>query len=447
MRSLSEFFRPTREMGAVLRNITWLLYERMFRALLALTIGVWLARYLGPELFGTLNFALAIVSLLAVLAGLGLQGVVVRELVRGTQEETLEILGTALMLRFLAGLLSYALLVAVIYAMNPEDQITRVLTLLIGVTLVFKACEVSADWFEAQVLSKYIVIAQNGVLLVFGAIKALAIWKGATLQTLGWIFAFEAISISLSMLWMMSLRGPGVTALKMSSHRVMQLLSDSWPLMLSGIAVIIYMRIDQVMLGWMVDQQSVGVYSAALKLCEAWYMLPTLIVASVFPAILRSRGEPNYDSRVQMLYDGLFVLTFSISVLIWLASDWLIAILFGEPYASSSTIVKIYIWNTCLVALGTARGKWLIAENLQNKGVLFIALSMVVNVLMNAMLIPSYGGAGAAWATIASTLVATLIGPALIPQTRKSSVMLLRSMNFWRLFVVYFPAARRLLLG
>lgn len=443
MRSLGESIQRRQGLGAILRNIAWLLYERAFRAVLGLVVGVWLARYLGPERFGMLSFAQAVVALFAVLAGLGLQGVVVRDIVRSSQSGVLETLGTALVLRLVAGLLTYGLLALAVFTADPEATVTRLLTLIIGLTLLFKAGEVSADWFEAQVLSKYIVWAQNAVVLVFAALKALAILKHASVEVFAWLLAAEALCISLAMLTMLAYRGTGLRELGFTMRRAQQLLAASWPLMLSAFAVIIYMRIDQVMLGWLTGQASVGVYSAALKVCEAWYMLPVLIVASFFPSILQSRERSGaeYESRLQRLYDGLFVLTLGISLPIWLISDELMHFLFGAPYAGAASIVDIYIWNTCLVALGTARGKWLLAEDLQQYGVVFIVLSMIINVVANALLIPGFGGVGAAWATIMSTLVATVIGPALMSKTRKSSTMLLNSMNPWRLVRIYGPMA------
>lgn len=425
----------------------WLFYERAFRGVLGLVVGVWVARYLGPELFGVLSFAQAMVALFAALAGLGLQGVVVRDIVRSTPGEVLEILGTAFCLRFLAGLFVYSLLVAVLFAANPEGTVTRTLTIIVGLTLFLRVGEVSADWFEAHVRSKYIVWAQNGVVTVFALLKAMAILRQATVVTFAWLIAFEAMFLSLGMLAMLSQKGAGLSGLRYSTARARELLAASWPLMLSGFAVIIYMRIDQVMLGWLNGPSTVGVYSAALRVCEAWYMLPSVIAASFFPAILRSRerGGPEYEARLQGLYDGLFVLTICISLPIWLVSEPLMNLLFGSPYAAASGIVDIYIWNTCLVALGVARGKWLLAENLQHYGVVFIVLSMVVNVIANALLIPYFGGIGAAWATIMSTVVATVVGPALMPATRKSASMLIDAMNPLRLVRIYTPMALKFL--
>ena len=93
--------------------------------------------------------------------------------------------------------------------------------------------------------------------------------------------------------------------------------------------------------------------------------------------------------------------------------------------------LTIQIWAMVFASLGVARGKWLLVENLQHIGFLYIIAAMVVNVMANLMLIPLLGGEGAALATLLAQIVAVILAPAMFKQTRISSRMIVRALLPW----------------
>ena len=169
------------------------------------------------------------------------------------------------------------------------------------------------------------------------------------------------------MLVMLGLRGPGFKRLNVSFNRMKTLLADSWPLLLSGIAILIYMKIDQIMLGQMIGDEAVGIYSAAVRVSEVWYFVPMAIVASVFPAILetKKRSEKLYYDRLQRLYDLMVWLAFFVALPMSFLSTTIVTILFGDTYKQAGTILSIHIWASVFVFLGVASGKWFLTENRQ----------------------------------------------------------------------------------
>jgi len=269
-----------------------------------LVLGVWIARYLGPEQFGLFNFSTAFIGLFGAIAGLGLKDIVVRDIVRdpGSKEETL---GTAAVLQFIGGLIAYGLILGTIFWLRPDDTLVKALVAILGSMMLFKASEVGVYWFESQVLSKYAVLAQNGSFLVFAAIKIGLILNNAPLTAFAWATMAEALMVALLLGVLLGLRGPRLHHLRITLERAKSLLKDSWPLMLSGIAIVIYMKIDQIMLGQIVGDEAVGIYSAAVRVSEVWYFVPVMIAASVFPAILeaKKRSEAQYYQRLQRLFD------------------------------------------------------------------------------------------------------------------------------------------------
>ncbi|MBU2569374.1 MAG: flippase [Gammaproteobacteria bacterium] len=430
----------------IIDNIGWLFFDKILRMGVGVFVGVWIARYLGPKQFGLLNFATAFVGLFSAISVLGLQSIVVRDLVRDPQCRD-ETLGTAAVLQFVGGLLAYGFIIAAIFWMRADDQLSKTLVAILGATMLFKASDVAMYWFESQVQSKYTVWVQNGVFLIFTGINVALIMNNAPLIAFAWVMTTQALIVALSLLIVLGLRGPGLRLLQARMSRAKSLLADSWPLFLSSIAVMIYMKIDQIMLGQMIGDEAVGIYSAAVRISEVWYFVPMSIVGSVFPAILeaKKRSEVQYIQRLQRLYDFVVAITATCAIPLWILSDLIILFLFGDAYSDSAQILSIYIWNAVLVAMGTARGKWLITENLQKLGFLYIGVSMLVNVTGNFLLIPQYGGSGAAWATLFSTLTATLIAPGFFKKTRISSLMLLRSLSPIHWYASYFNDLTRIL--
>lgn len=402
---------------------------------MGLVVGVWVARYLGPEQFGLINFAVAFVGLFGVIATLGLNGIVVRDLVKDPGSANLT-LGTAALLQFLGGLVAFGMVVWVIDLARPDDSLTRLVVVIIGSVMLFKATDIATYWFEANVQSKYVVWAQNSVFLTFAAAKVSLILVNAPLIAFVWATFAEALISSLIVLVMFERKGLGLAKLRMRFGRAHELLKDSWPLILAGLAVTIYMTIDQIMLGQMLGDEAVGIYSAAVRVSEVWYFIPMSIVASVFPAIIaaKKQSEALYNQRLQQLYDLMVILSLVIAIPMTFLSDWLIGFLFGSAYQQAGAVLAIHIWASVFVFLGVASAKWFIVEDLQMLSLQRTALGAIVNVALNFFLIPMFGIIGAAWATVVSYSIAGLFYDLLQIQTRRMFSMKLKSLTLTRIF-------------
>jgi len=241
----------------ILNNITWLFFDKFIRLGVGLLVGVWIARYLGPEQFGLLSYALAFVALFSAVANLGLNAIVVRDLVQDSAS-TDTTMGTSFLLSVFGGLLAFCLsLLAISYA-RPDDELAKFIVVLLSLLMVFKATDVVRYWFESQVQSKYVVWMENGLFLVFAAIKIVLIVAEAPLLAFIWALFAEGLLVSTGLMIVYALQGGEIRAWRAQISRVKNLIKDSWPLILSGLAIMIYMRIDQIMLGQMLGDESVG---------------------------------------------------------------------------------------------------------------------------------------------------------------------------------------------
>jgi O-antigen/teichoic acid export membrane protein len=419
----------------IVDNIGWLFFDKVLRMGVGLLVVVWIARYLGPDQFGLFNFVSAFVGMFGAVAGLGLQSIVVREIVRdpACKEETL---GTAAVLQLLGGLLAYGCVLGSIFLLRPEDTLAQLLVAILSSIMLFRFTDVALYWFESQVLSKYIVWVQNGCFLIFAVIKVGLILSNAPLLAFAWAIVAEALIVAVLVIFMLSLRGPKLQQLRFSLLRAKTLMADSWPLLLSGMAIMVYMKIDQIMLGQMLGDDAVGIYSAAVRISEVWYFIPMMIAASVFPAILeaKKRDEAQYLQRLQRLYDLMVWLSVAIALPMTFLSTPIVLALFGSAYAESGPVLAVHIWASVFVFLGVASSQWFVAENQQILSLQRTLLGAVINVILNFILIPHLGPLGAAVATVVAYAIVTFLSDAAQAETREMFAMKLNSLNIFKFF-------------
>ena len=256
-----------------------------------LFVSVWIARYLGPEEFGLLNFATAFVALFGAIAGLGLRGIVVRDIVHDLASKE-EILGTAAVLQFVGGLIAYAISLGVIFWLRPDDVLAKVLVAILGSMMLFKVSEVAVYWFESQVLSKYTVWVQNVSFLIFTAIKVVLILNQAPIIAFAWAAMAEALMAALLLGVMLGVKGPGLRRLQVTLTRAKSLIKDSWPLLFSGILVSINLKFDQIMITEIVGEEANGMYAVAAAIPQLIIGLLLLLEKSLYPTNIASfNGE------------------------------------------------------------------------------------------------------------------------------------------------------------
>lgn len=395
-----------------------------------LLVGVWVARYLGPEQFGLINFALAFIGMFGTLATLGLQSIVVRDLLQDPDNVQIT-LGTAAILHIIAGLVSYVLLLITIAYFRADDPLARSVVSILGALLLFKASDIAVYWFESQVQSKYVVWVQNSVFLLFSMVRVALILNKATLTAFVWLAFAETFIVSLILAIVFSRLGQPLATLKINIKRAKEMLKDGWPLILTSIAIIIYMKIDQIMLGEMIGDQAVGIYSAATRVSEIWYFIPMAIVPSVFPAILEAKrhSEAEYYTKLQRLFDLMVWISVSIALPMTFLSTEIMTMLYGDAYAESGPVLSVHIWAAVFVFLGVAGGKWFLVENLQIISFQRTALGAIANIILNLFLIPEYGPLGAAWATLISYAVASFLSDGFYSKSRVLFYMKIKSLN------------------
>lgn len=387
-------------------NTSWMFGEQVLRILAGLFVGIYVARYLGPEQFGVYSFAVAFVALFGAIAKLGLDGIVVRELINHPEKRDIY-LGTAFWLKLIGALVTLIIL-AIVVQFTGTDATTNLYIFIIGSGLTFQSFDVVDSYFQSRVLSKFVSVAKMIQLALSSALKLYFIFIQADLFWFVLVSLIDQISLTVSLVLVYSRQKIGSFFGRFSVGTAKAMLRDSWPLMLSGIAVMLYMRIDQIMIKEMLGEREVGLYSAAVKLSEAWYFVPVIITSSLFPAIVNAKktDQELYNKRLQRLYSAMVWMAITIALPMTFLSDWVVEILYGTAYREAGPILMIHIWAGVFVALGATSGSWLISENLQQLALYRTLSGAISNVILNLILIWNYGMIGAAIAAITSYMIA-----------------------------------------
>jgi len=283
--------------------------------------------------------------------------------------------------------------IALVLKFKVEDQQTYWMIALITFGVLFQATNVVDFYFQSQVQSKFAVRAQAFQLLVTSIFKIYLVWNQAELIWFAFALMLDQAVVALLFLIMYRWKIEWFPFFSFTWTQAKKLMRDAWPLIFAGMVVSVYMKIDQVMLKEMLNTKAVGVYAAAVKLCEAWYFVPTAVIASLFPAVIeaRKKSELLYDERVQKLYDLMVWGSVAVALPTTLLADWVILILYGADFQEAAVVLRIYIWAGVFVSLGVASSKWLVAENLQRYSFYITALGAVLNISCNLWLIPIYG--------------------------------------------------------
>lgn len=413
--------------AALLSNVSWLVLERVVVMAVGFAVNVWFVRYLGAERYGSYSYAASFSTLFTAVGGLGLDTILVRDLALHPSREA-EVLGTALRVRVVASVLMWILAICVSAAWRGSAGVTWLVAILSAGNAVMVA-SVYEFWFQARVEARPVVLARMGGAVGGHVARALLIAAGGVLNAFAAVQAAAIAAPVLLMGW--AYRRRSSVRWTVSGRLTISLLREAWPLIVVSLSIMVYMKIDQVMLAAMVGNAENGIYATAVTISEVWYFLPLAVASSAFPLLLRKRqseGEARYAQWLQVYFDAAAALGYAIAVPVFALSGVLIERLYGAQYARSGDVLRVHILSLVFVCLGVARSRILIAERLTIFSMAATIAAAGLNVLFNLVLIPRYGALGAAWSTLISYASANYASGIFAPRVRGITLMMTRAL-------------------
>lgn len=411
-----------------IRNTGWILFAQIYQMLLSLVIGVLSARYLGPSNYGTINYAASYISFFTIACTLGLEDIVVKEIIDNRDSEGL-ILGSSVVMRFIAGLLSIFVVCIIVIVANPGDKVLSIVAFLQSLVLLFNAFHIIDAWYQSYLLSKTAAIIKC---ISYTGMSLYRVWLLITGKGVEWFaFATSLDALLIAVLFLLRYKKDGKHKLKFSASISKHLVKLSYHLIISSLMSVIYNQMDRLMIGKLIDQTHVGYYAAASTICHMWLFIPRALANSAQPLIikLKMENEKLYIKRIKQLIFITFWIGILFAILITILSHFIIDVLYGAEYTQARKPLMFIIWSTVFGAMSYSKSIWMVCENRQKYSKYILFCGVIINFVLNTILITTIGMNGAAIATIVTEFICCFIAPYLFKSTKTFAKIQLESIN------------------
>ena len=402
----------------IIENLFWAVVGKVVTLAGGLLVGIMIGRYLGPEKYGLMNYVFSCVFLFQVFALFGLDAIEVREEARAA-EPIDKIIGTAFGIKVVSGFFFMLFVIALSLFMD-SDLSTTLLIAIYSVTIVLNSFSVIRNYFTSIVQNKYVVRAEIERTVIGIAIKVILLLCGASLTWFVAAYAFDGLLLAGAYQKAYRQKVGNWRKWTFDSQYARFLLKESFPLMLTSAAVIVYQRIDQVMIGLMIDKESLGYFSVASRFVEVLVFIPIMLSQTITPMLVkaRERSEDEYNQKAQRFMNLSVWLSLMAAALTSIISFWLVKYTFGSVYLPAVAILQVMSFKAAAVALSNTAGSMLVTEGLQRYAILRDGLGCITCIVLNYLLLPHYGIMAAAIVAIVSTVTAGYLADAFIPAYR-----------------------------
>ncbi len=402
-----------------LKNTGWLIFDKILHMAMSLVVTGAVARYLGEYNYGIINYGLSFVTIFTIVTKLGIDSIIVNELVKNRDKEG-EIIGTTIGLRLISALLSLVIIYVFVKILNPGNNVVLVVTMIESMSLLGVALDTIDYYYQSKLMSKYSALARTlSYPLVCLYRLAIVLFK-ANLRWFGLATVFDAFLIAFFLL-MFYYKHQG-QKLQFSWQMGKYLLSHGKHFILANLLVTVYTQMDRLMLGGIAGQDQVGIYSAAMTIANLWIFVPNALIDSARPLImeLKAKGEEAaYQKRWRQIYAAVIWISIMASVFFMIFPKLVIWIIYGENYISAVSVLMILIWSRLFSLLGVLRSSWMLCEGHERYIKYFIGAGAAINVVLNYLWIPIIGADGAAVATLITEIVSSLILSMWFKKTRE----------------------------
>ena len=400
----------------IAKNVFWAMLGKVINMTATLFVGILVARYLGPENYGLMNYVISYVTLFSILATFGLDHIEIRELSKKPGNRDF-ILGTSFRLRCLFATIANIVIVFTLW-INKTDMFTSIMVMMYSLSLYTGTFNVIRNYFTSIIKNEYVVKTEIMRTILGSFIKIVLLWFKSPVEYFVAATLFDTFLVSSGYVMSYHKLVGKVSCWKYDKELAPFLIKESFPLLLSGAAVVIYQRIDQVMIGNMIDHEAVGYFATAGKFVNLILFLPTVLTQTVTPLVIKAKQSGNqkeYEMKQKQMVSIVTWIAIMLATIVSIFSYWLIRYTFGVQYLAAVPVLQIMAWKTLGMALSSSAGQVIIMEGIQKWAVVKNLLGCLCCVVFNYLLLPTYGIVGCAWVTILTTLIAGFWGNLLIP--------------------------------
>ena len=400
MLNIKNAFIKDSNKNKIITNVYWATLGKVVNIVIGILVGVLIARYLGPTDFGLMNYVISYISLFSVFSNFGMESIEIRELAKDNLMKN-KILGTAFCIRLVLSFITIIAVFITSYIFEASTN-TKLLIWIYSISLIFGSFEVIRNYFTSIVLNEYVVKTEISRNVIGAFIKIALLYFHAPLFWFIIALTFDFLLVASGYVLSYRTKIDKIKAWTFDSGIAKMLLKESFPLLLSGTAIIIYQKIDQIMISNMIDNASVGQFAIASKITELAIFIPMVVGQTITPVLVKARMDniELYYKKRQQFMDIIVWSGIGMSFLMSVFAYPAIKILYGNKYLDAIPVLQIMAWKTLFVALFSASGQIIIIENNQKYAVFRNIIGCIVCIVLNFIFIPVWGIIGSAIASI-----------------------------------------------
>lgn len=402
--------------GKIVRNVFWAVVGKVVTLLSTLFVGILVARYLGPEQYGLMNYIISIVGLYTVFSTFGTTEIIIRELSKKDLPATI-ILGTSFVVRLALAILTLLAIGLYLFFSDESVEVSGMI-LIYSSSIIFTCFDVIRHYFTSIIQNEYVVKSEIVRTIIGAGIKVILLLLKAPLIAFVAALAVDFVLLSSAYVLAYNNKVGRIRDWQFDKHFVRTLLSTSFPLVISSAAAIIYGRIDQVMISKMIDNESLGYFSTAVSFIGILTFIPGIMIQTVVPLLVKYRKEnvQRYEMESQRIMNIATWSTMILCIILSSLSYHIIKYTYGMEYMTSVPVMQILTFKAVGIALATTGGQLIIIENIHQIAFIRNILTCIVCVVFNYLFIPQWGIIGSAWATIITVMFSGGLANLFIPR-------------------------------
>ena len=395
-------------MKSYFKNFSWMMFENLLKIIFGLTVSIYLTRFLGPKDYGLLSYALSVTGILSPFATLGIDAVLLRDVIKNNKQQKI-LLHTAKILKFISALILSIIVILFTYFFKNDSTLISIIGILMA-GIIVESLNVYKEYIVAVNKMRFIAYASIISIIISNFFKVGLILVGANVI---W-FAFAFFSAKLFNVLSLRYYYTQISELQkkyFSKKIAINLLKDSWPLIFTSFAGIIFVYADQLIIEYFYDYEDVGIYASAVRLILFFTVVPSIISNMIYPKVIEiyeNNTKIFFNKKMVRLYFFHFLFAFFLMLISVLFGDLIISSLYGNDFVEAAIILKIYSITFLFVFFNPMNNKLLMIENLQKLMLIRNIIGLVFNLILNITLIPKLGIVGAAISTVFSQLAILL---------------------------------------
>ena len=405
----------------------------LYRFFIGFITVAFVSRYLGPKDFGVYSYSLSLFTFIELFMVLINHEVLKREFVKSENPKL--IIKSVLTFQFLISILLFLLTQIALWYFEVESGERRDILFIFSFALFFRVIDVFSYYFSSQMRNDLIGISEVSVVTLFNSLRGFLVWFQFTLSYFAFAWVIQKI-INFVVLGALYIKNHGLDLFKVSTDKkvVASLLKSSFPLFLAVASTLVFTRLDQVMLGNMLGEKSVGIYAIVVKLSEPWVFISVILTQSVYPDLIKAYAENINAFYTKVIKTSSLLLYSSLGIVLFmnLFSEVIVDYVFSTNYLDAIPIIKLHILSLIFIFWLNLTNQYEVIVGATRLTLLKTLLASLLNILLNLYLIPIYGIIGASVSTILSYAFSSFILNLFLSEIRTLFILQVKSIFFWK---------------